>query len=66
MVFCQRLLLTLSYFDRRLKRRVGDAMSDKGKGFPRFALSDAAEKVNLLTVSKDSLQEELLSSLGIN
>ena len=38
----------------------------QGNDLPRFALSDATEKVNLPTVSQGSLQEELLSSLGIN
>ena len=41
-------------------------MRDKGNGLPRFALSDVTEKVRQSTVSQDSLQEELLSSLGIN
>ena len=41
-------------------------MRDKGNGLPRFALPNATEKVNLPAVSQDSLQEELLSSLGIN
>lgn len=41
-------------------------MRDKGNRLLRFVSSNATKKVNLPTLGQDSLQEELLSGLGIN